>query len=268
MLKILVELMVDKVVSNAISTIKDYATTDQEKEGREKGTKGAADIYKPVLEELESRQKEIIKELDEEQKNFKEQATILKKQCVEYEIETAEFEKNLQKQSNKMADELQSFFEGEIKSLQKQSSERERRMAEIISKIRSQGDKQKELALDNFIKASNATGMFNESDDLLNVIANTLYMLMNLNPFGYFLEKKMCEKRDKYYKIEFKKKSLKWQEKIKSVRNKILQSIESWESLTNSNKEQIQYITKIVDDAFNEYCETLAKYNVLREMEK
>ena len=167
-----------------------------------------------------------------------------------------------------MTDKLQSFFESEIKSLQKQSAEREQRMAKIISKIRTQSDKQKELALDNFIKASSATGMFNESDDLLDVIANTLYMLMNLNPFGYFLDKKMCEKRDKYYKIEFKKQSLTWQEKIKNVRKEILQSIESWESLTNSNKKQIQHIAKIVDDAFNEYCETLAKYNVLKEMEQ
>ena len=39
-------------LDDIFTTVK-YAVTDQEKEGREAGIKAAAEIYKPILQELE-----------------------------------------------------------------------------------------------------------------------------------------------------------------------------------------------------------------------
>ena len=77
----------------------------------------------------------------------------------------------------------------------------------------------------------------------------------------------MNEKREKFYKIEFEKKSLEWQGKIKNLRAQIVESINNLKNLKSYNKNQLEYISKIVDDALKEYCESIAKYNALVEME-
>lgn len=68
-------------------TVYDYATTDQEKEGRELGIETAAAIYKPVLESLEARQKKIIAEKDKEYYDAEFQKDFLRDQFVYYEQE-------------------------------------------------------------------------------------------------------------------------------------------------------------------------------------
>ena len=77
-------------VKTAKTVIK-YATTDQEKEGREIGTEVAANIYKPVLDSLKRQKDKIIAEEQNEQSNFESQANLLTEQCAYYERETANY---------------------------------------------------------------------------------------------------------------------------------------------------------------------------------
>mgnify|MGYP007069949238 CR=1 FL=1 len=87
-------------------------------------------------------------------------------------------------------------------------------------------------------------------------ISSAIYDSWSLSDY---LKNKMNEKREKFYKAEFEKQSLVWQDKIKTVRNNIVQSIKNLKSLKTANKEQIKYITGIVNEAIEEYCETFAK---------
>ena len=207
--------------ARAVKKVVDYVATDQEKEGRELGIKATANIYEPVLKNLEIRQVKIIAATDKEQ----------------------------------------SFFEGQAKSLREQCAEYEQKTAELAARIKNYSEKKSE-SVDNFFNTINSFGMY--SSHSVGIIGGDIYDSWSLSNY---LEKKMNEKREKFYKIEFEKQSLVWQEKIKSVRAKIVESIKNLKSLKISNREQLKYISAIVDDAVNEYCETFAKYNALKEME-
>lgn len=204
-----------------IFKVVEYVATDQEKEGRELGIKAAANIYEPVLKNLEIRQIKIIAATDKEQ----------------------------------------SFFEGQAKSLREQCTEYEQKTAELAARIKNRSEK-KSKSVDNLLNTINSFGMY--SSHSVSVIGGDIYDSWSLSDY---LEKKMKEKREKFYEIEFKKQSLVWQEKIKSVRAKIVESIKNLKSLKISNRKQLKYISDIVDDAVSEYCETFAKYNALKEME-
>ena len=84
--KVFAGLVTAKVAKDAVV----YATTDQEKEGREKGIEATAKIYEPILKNLEERQKKIIAATDKEQSFLGGQAKSLKEQCAKYEKKTAE----------------------------------------------------------------------------------------------------------------------------------------------------------------------------------
>lgn len=206
-----------------IGAVVKYATSDQEKEGRELGIKAAAKIYQPVLENLEIRQVKILAATDKEQ----------------------------------------SFFEGQAKSLRQQCAEYEQKTAELTEKIKKWSDTKKSSNIDKFLSSINNFGMFSGVSSVRG-ISSAIYDSWSLSDY---LKNKMNEKREKFYKAEFEKQSLVWQDKIKTVRNNIVQSIKNLKSLKTANKEQIKYITGIVNEAIEEYCETFAKYNALNEME-
>ena len=193
----------------------EYATSDQESEGRELGIKTAANIYEPVLKNLEIRQEKIIAATDKEP----------------------------------------SFFEGQAKSLREQCAEYEQKTAELAAIIKSRSEKKADI-VDNILSSTTSS----YSEGLARCMGNHIYNSWSLPDY---LDKKMEEKREKFFKIEFEKQALVWQEKIKSVRAKIVESIRNLKSYKISNRAQLKHISDIVDDAVNEYCETLAKYNAL-----
>ena len=173
--------------------------------------------------------------------------------------------KKLQERQKKIinaTDKEQIDFEAQAKLLKKQCAGYEKKTAELAIKIKNQSAK-KSSGIDSFFATVNSYGMFSGVNSVRG-IDSVMYDSWSLSDY---LEKKMNEKREKFYKIEFEKKSLEWQEKIKSVREKIVESIKNLKNLKSTNRSQIANISGIVDDALNEYCETLAKYNALKEME-
>lgn len=68
-----------------VSKIYQYATTDQEKEGREEGKKIAAEVFRPVLENLEYRHLSIKKEIQNEQNSYEAKVDQLRKYYLEYQ---------------------------------------------------------------------------------------------------------------------------------------------------------------------------------------
>lgn len=159
------------------------------------------------------------------------------------------------------SDKERSFFEGQAKFLKEQCAEYERKTAELAAIIKSHSDKKSE-SVDIFFSQINSFGMYSGAN--IRIICDDIYNSQSLSDY---LDDKMKEKREKFFKIEFERQALVWQEKIKSVRAKIVESIRNLKSLKISNREQLKYISAIVDDAVNEYCETLARYNALKEME-
>lgn len=206
-------------VFRTVDTVIEYATSDQEKEGREKGINVAAAIYAPVLRDLEERQKEIIAETDKKQQDFESQANLLKKQC--------------------------EYYENGIDYYKRKIAE----LAETTP------------GADNFFDAVNRHGMFSEASSARAFSSAICYYWSIADS----LKKKMDEKREKYFKIEFEKQSLVWQNKIKSVHQKIVELMKEFKYATN---ETIKKISHIVDDAMEEYSEVLAEYNALKEMRK
>lgn len=112
-------------------------------------------------------------------------------------------------------DKEQSFFEGQAKSLREQCAKYEQKTAEIAERIKKHSEK-KSKSVDNFFSRINSFGMY--SAQSVSGIGGDIYNSWSLSNY---LEKKMNAKREKFYKIEFEKQSLVWQEKIKSVRAKI-----------------------------------------------
>ena len=248
----------------------DYATTDQEKEGRDRGITSAANIYKPVWEELESKNKKIIKALDAENKFFNEQLESLKKQGNEIEQKTDELNKAIKQQFDMVNDRLQAIFEEQVELLKRQSTEHEAKAAEFIEKIRRSNDEKKIRILDEFLSSVNKNGMFSGVVEFI-AICGLAYAAFNFiwlinDPIGYYLDKKMEDKREKFYNEEFEKQTRMWQKKIKGVRKEYEEQLKKLIYFQDSNNEQIKYFTEMLDDALNEYCETFAKYNVLNGM--
>lgn len=246
----------------------DYATTDQEKEGRELGITGAANIYKSVFEELEIKQEKIIKEIDKENKFFDEHLKSLKKQGEEIEQKTDELNESIEQQSDMVNGRLQVFFEDQVKLLKGQSTEHEAKAAEFVEKIRRSNDEEKIRILDEFLLLVNKNGMFSVSIISICGLAYAAFNFLWLitDPIGYYLDKKMEDKREKFYNEEFEKQTRMWQEKIKGVCQKCEEQLKKLIYFQDSNNEQIKYFTEMLDDALNEYCETFAKYNVLKGM--
>ena len=82
-----------------IFAIIEYVSSDQEKEGRELGIKKAASMYKPILESLELKQKELIKELDNKTISFKNKAEVLMQSIKNIKFETEMLKNKMRKNS-------------------------------------------------------------------------------------------------------------------------------------------------------------------------
>ena len=158
-------------------------------------------------------------------------------------------------------DQEQKHFENQAKTLRAQCAEYEQKTLELAAKIKNNSG-EKSSSINNFFVTVERFGMY--SAHSVDVIGGRIYDSWSLSNY---LEKKMNEKREKFYKIEFEKKSLEWQGKIKNLRAQIVESINNLKNLKSYNKNQLEYISKIVDDALKEYCESIAKYNALVEME-
>ena len=148
----------------------------------------------------------------------------------------------------------QSHFEDKVKLLRGQCASYEKKAADISVAINSM--RGRSSALDDLI-----------STMLIGGIQSAFTTPISLGGgLGALLRKKMDEKREKYYQIELKEKSMEWQSKINIIRKKIAESINSLKSMKSSNQAQIQCISKMVDDAIEAYCEKKAQYNFLSEM--
>ena len=170
---------------------------------------------------------------------------------------------NRQARINTATDKEKVFFEEQANSLINQCAEYEQKTADLAEKIKRQSTK-KAQAVDTVLKVNGfgyGAMCGGDSISLISDALSTAWSIIN------FIDNEMEKKRSYYRKLEFEKQSRIWEGKIKDIRQKIAESIRNLKSYKISNREQLEYISKIVDDAVEEYCETLAKYNVLREME-
>lgn len=83
------------LIIDDIFTLIEYCTSDQEKEGRELGKKKATEVYGPMLQELEERQKKLIDEQKANSIKFESNVGFLRDQLVYYENKIEEFESKI-----------------------------------------------------------------------------------------------------------------------------------------------------------------------------
>ena len=112
--------------------------------------------------------------------------------------------RNLESRQTKIlaaTDKEQSFFEGQAKSLRDQCAEYEQKTADLAERIKNSSEKKSE-SVDNFFRTINSFGMY--SVQSVSIIGGNIYDSWSLSDY---LEKKMKEKREKFYNIEFKNKN-------------------------------------------------------------
>ena len=158
-----------------------------------------------------------------------------------------------------LIDKEQIDFAEQAAQLKEECAEYEKKTADLADILKRKSSSN----VDKFFDTVGRFGMFGGEDSIrgMGIVMYDSWSLAD------HLEKKMNEKRAKYYKEEFQSKSIEWQVKIKSVRVKLLETIKNFKNLKASNKNQLKYITSKIDEALEEYCETFAKYNALKEME-
>jgi|GEM_PF-6492016 len=173
------------------ATVIDYATTDQEKEGRELGTEVAAKVFKPVLDSLKRQKDKIIAEEKNEQSNFESQAELLKKQCEYYERETAN-------------------YKSKIETIKREHGDSPGVKAVLTALAASGG-------------ATIGTGAMlgiNSARAFSSAVASAglSWLALPAAVLTYILESEMNEKRERFFQEEFEKKALVWQGNIAGLR--------------------------------------------------
>ena len=128
--------------------------------------------------------------------------------------------KKLQERQKKIinaTDKEQIDFEAQAKLLKKQCAGYEKKTAELAIKIKNQSAK-KSSGIDSFFETVNSYGMFSGVNSVRG-IDSVMYDSWSLSDY---LEKKMDEKREKFYKIEFEKNLLNGKKKLKVCEKKLL----------------------------------------------
>lgn len=170
---------------------------------------------------------------------------------------------NLEARQKKIIDETdkaQSDFIAQAKELRAQCAAYERQSSELADEIRSRGENSS--GVEKFLEAVNRHGMFNaKSSHSFGAVMYDSWSLAN------YLENKMNEKRERYYKLAFEEKSRVWQQKITDLRKKIVASIKNLRNLKSANRDRLNDMASKVDEALTEYCEAAAKFNALKELD-
>ena len=78
-----------------------------------------------------------------------------------------------------------------------------------------------------------------------------------------WLNKKMDQKRIKYFEIEFNKQEAKWVDKINNVEKEITSLKNKLKKLTYSDKEAMEKLLKIHEKAVQEYANVYSQYQAL-----
>ena len=109
----LIEMVVGKGTVETVKTCAkayEYITTDQEKEGRALGTTKAAEIYAPVLKELENELISLKNELDKEADDFDSQYKLLRNKAKYYVKQKEKVLKDIEKLKKKKP-EISDFID-------------------------------------------------------------------------------------------------------------------------------------------------------------
>lgn len=230
--------------AKAAGTVIDYATTDQEAEGRELGATAAAKLYAPVLEDLEQQQKKIIDALDREHANVQTQINLLKEQRAYYKRKTADYKSKIETIRREDGDKpgVKAVFDALATS------------AAIGGSAIGTGA----VLSGNFVRAfsSSIAG------------AGFSWLALPATVLTYILKSEMKEKRERFFKEEFEKKSREWLEKIESCKAKIVTAIKNLRAVKADGADKLNRLAKIVADAQNDYSEVMARYNILNSVVK
>lgn len=221
-------------------TVIDYATTDQEKEGRELGKETAAAIYEPVFDGLKRQMNKVIAEEENEHSNFESQANLLTEQCEYYEREAADYKRRIEAIKREHGDSAG------VKA--------------VLAALSAGG---------GTIGAGAMLGI-NSARAFSSAVAGAGFSWLALPAavLTYILESDMNSKRERFFKEEFEKQALVWQGKVESCKAEISERIKSLKSLKYNNTYKIKELKAVVDDALKEYSGAQADYNTLRMVVK
>lgn len=78
---------------------------------------------------------------------------------------------------------------------------------------------------------------------------------------GEWLHKKMDEKRQEFFEIEFKEKEREWKKKISEIKAEVKKLAKSLEALTKEDKQKLKQIASLVNRAITDYELVLEQYN-------
>lgn len=221
------------------ATVIDYATTDQEAEGRELGATAAAKLYAPVLEDLEQQQKKIIDALDREHANVQTQINLLKEQRAYYKRKTAD-------------------YKSKIETIRREDGNDPVVKDVLVALAASASGGGAAIGAGAVLSAKFARA-FSSS-----VATSALsWLALPAAVVTYILESEMKEKRERFCKEEFEKQALVWQNKIESCKAEISDLIKSLKFIKHNNTYKIKQLKAEVDDALQEYCGAMSDYKML-----
>lgn len=219
------------------ATVIDYATTDQEKEGRELGTEVASKVYAPVFDDLKRQADKITAEEKKEQSDFESQANLLKEQCAYYEREAA-------------------AYKSKIETIRREHGD-DPGVKGVLTALAASGGA---TIGTGAMLGANAVRAFSSSV----AAAGFSWLALPAAVLTYILKSEMNEKRERFFRIEFDKKADVWLEKIESCKAEISQRIKSLKFLKHNNTYKVKELKAVVDDALKEYCGAQADYNTLK----
>ena len=222
--------------AKAAATVIDYATTDQEKEGRELGTMAAAKSYAPVLEDLEQQKKKIIAAMDRETSNVESRIKLLREQLVHYEHGSV-------------------YYKSKIETIKREHGD-------------SPGVKAVLTALASSGGSAIGTGAMlgiNSARAFSSAVCSVgiSWLALPAAVVTYVLESEMNSKRERFFQEEFDKKAVVWLGKIESCRTDIEKSIKNLRDIKAEGADVLNRLAKIVDDALKECGGAQVKYNML-----
>ena len=245
---ILVKAALAYQAAKTAKTVYDYATTDQEKEGRELGIEAAAKLYAPVLNGLKNRQKQIIAETNKVYADAESQKNFLRDKLAYYQRETATYKSKIETIRREHGDDpgVKDFFVALAASVGAASGGAASGGAAIGTGAVLSG---------NFVRA------FSPS-----VATSALsWLALPAAVVTYILESEMKEKRERFCKEEFEKQALVWQEKIKSYRAEISEWIKNLQFVKGCANYKMKDLNDKVVAAHEEYWGAQADYIVLTE---
>ena len=225
-------------------TVYDYATTDQEKEGRELGIATAAKVYAPVLNGLKNRQKQIIAETNKVYADAESQKNFLRDKLAYYQRETANYKRK-------------------IETIRREHGN-DSRVKDVLVALAASASGGGSAIGAGAVLSANFVRNFSSSV----AGAGFSWLALPAAVVTYILESEMNDKRKRFFKEEFEKKSREWLEKIESCKEKIVTAIKNLRAVKADGADKLNRLAKIVADAQNDYSEAMARYNILNSVVK